>query len=171
MATYIIPKGFHFCSAFCKRFKKLNTDINFFEFELTGDNWYDFKQVKISGKSKIIGRSYGFGVHNNSIRIVFKADKRTNQFHLWWYWYDRGVRKHQYIGKFGVGKYKFLAFMATDNTVCCYLNRLEHDKWVIVDNIYIKFTEKLEETGYYCFPFFGGKDRAYKTFVWHVHFN
>ncbi len=167
MPKYIIPKNFHYCTALCKRFEKIDTTNNIFEFELTPNHWYDFKEVRVSGKNKIIGRTYGFGVHNNSIRIVYKPDKQKNMFHVWWYWYDAGKRKHKYIGKFGVGRYTFTTEMLDLKNVSCDLFKSDS----LIGCIIIEFSEELKTVGYYCFPYFGGKARAPWNITWYVYYD
>ncbi len=161
----------HYCTAFLKRLQITRKQTNTFEFELTSNHWYPQDVVKNSGKNKVIGRTYGFGVHNNSIRVVYKPSKEKNKFKLWWYWYDAGQRNERYIGQFEMGKYR-VVFCKKTNMVNCYLkNALMQHQAPYSHYIKIKFKNELKKYGTYCFPFFGGQDRAYKTFVWHVLFD
>ncbi len=164
---YKIPKGRHYCSAFWKRLEITCKKENVFEFELTADNWYDPKLVHRPGKSKVIGRTYGYGVHKNSIRIVYKADKEINKFHLWWYWYDNGVRKHKYIGKFGVGVYQARTVKIGKRLICWFRDkRIPKHMMLEYTKLVIDFEKELPNWGFYCFAFFGGWDKAYKDFYW-----
>ncbi len=163
--TYKIPKGRHYCSAFAKRLQLINKPVNFFMFDIKEEHWYSQDVVQHPGKNKIAGRTWGLGVHNNSVRVVYQASKEKNRFDLYWYWYDGGIRYSEYIGNVGVGTYVFSQRRVNDMILC----RFDAIRTDFEADINIRFKKgKLRDWGFYCFPYAGGQDPAYNNQTWEV---
>ncbi len=164
--TYKIREGRHFCNAFAMRLKPVCRPGSFFMFKLTKEHWYSQEQVQQSGKSKIVGRTWGLGVHNNSVRVVYEAAEEQNRFDLWWYWYDGGKRYSAYIGNVGVGTYAFSQRRAAYDVIVCNFSAILTE---FEAEINIRFEKgKLHNWGFYCFPYAGGQDPAYNNQTWEV---
>lgn len=143
----------------------MRTNSNAFAFELTDEHWYNADTVVNSGKNKITGRTYGLTVHNNSVRVVYQPNfKRYGYFHLWWYWYDAGQRYTAYIADVRTGRYIFSLRKQADVVKAKFwdFGKLHKES--------IRFSKELSSWGLYCFPYFGGKDRAYKKQIWNIEF-
>jgi len=94
MAKWKICKGWHFSlSNFWMRFiPRIGTCPVTYKFKFPKEDWFPYSDPDDLDISKLCGFSYGLH-HNNSVRIGWTPDfKKEDQFILYFYLYNNGVR-------------------------------------------------------------------------------
>lgn len=173
----LIPKGTH-SSLQMPEFKH-NVKFMSFSARLDQSNVFDLNNSDDQDVNKLFGLSFGLfpsflpfpsltgkgkyiiapAHHVNSYRIGWNYLKGTNQFRLYHYWYNKGVRHFKYLCEVAVGK-EFtinLSFHRGDNLIWCdlYIGKTK----MVSEGVVFNFKD-VSKFSYKLFPYFGGNNPA-----------
>lgn len=92
-----IKKGRHYTlSYFFRRLFSLFITSRCFDFEFCKNCWFEKIEEDDYDVNKLLGYSYGYH-HRNSIRLGWVPAHKKNEFELYLYRYEKGIRKINYL--------------------------------------------------------------------------
>ena len=154
---YTILKNWHYSifNPFKHRWVKLNCKEVRFKFILPKSAWYAKENEDDSDWNKLYGISYGiFGIHKNSLRIVWRPDFKTPyRFEIGYYAYENEVRVVK----------KLCSVWSTCQHEAQILLHEDNNVSVFVDGDYRYFEKcnvKTKLLGFTCKPYHGGDNKA-----------
>ena len=162
MAKWIVRKGWHTSlSNFWLRLipKWNNWPVTKYKFNISGDNWYPYKDIDDLDINKFFGFTFG-DRHKNSIRVGWTPYfNNKGKFTLYFYLYNKGVRSF----------FRFTEVMAdTDYSIKILLEygRVTFELFSDSGESSAKSSERFEvpkkRIGYYLWFYFGGNKTAPK---------
>lgn len=99
--TLKIKKGNHYSySYFFRRLFSFFNTSRCFDFELYKNCWFEKIEEDDYDVNKLLGYSYGYH-HHNSIRLGWVPAHKENEFELYLYRYEKGVRQINYLMNIG----------------------------------------------------------------------
>lgn len=156
--TFTINKGKHrasplywlrwfpFLFAPKKIIRTVRFDFNC-KYNLNDDDQFDV--------NKLFGVSFGW-VHKESARFGWRFDPKSNLFHLYAYYYIKGIPEFKLIASCVATK-KYTCILAIENSYYCFYVLNEKDQQVAVEPIHNFHSRKF---AFLLGPFFGGNNPA-----------